>query len=520
MSTSKKAAKSVLIIIIFSLGSKLLGFFREVLIASKFGAGMETDTYFVALTATSLLTSLIGTSINTTMIPVLSQVESIEGKEGKKLHTSNILNIVVCISFIMVALSWVLAPLIIKLIAHGFEGEQFKLAILLMRIGSPVMLFSGVVGVFRGYLQSELMFAESAASQFPFNFTYIFYLIFLSTVFGIKGLMVASVIAVGAQILIQIPSIRKTRYKHRLIIDIKDRYVRDVLTLIPPVLINVAVNDLNKIVDRALASNLVSGSISALNYSNKLKGLVLNVFVTAITTVIFPMLSKESNKENLAGMKKMLGYGINIILLITIPATIGMIVLSRPIVEIAFQRGAFDSVATTMTSEALIFYTVGLVAMALRLLLDKVYYSLQDTKTPMINGFIAVGFNIVLNLIFVRFMGHKGLALATSLATMIATGLMFYDLKRKIGSLGISGYILCGIKSLVASVVMGAVAYIAYYGLHGIIGGGTLMNLIALISAVALGVLTYLTLIYILKVGEIRLVISKLVERIRRVANQ
>ncbi len=126
-----------------------------------------------------------------------------------------------------------------------------------------------------------------------------------------------------------------------------------------------------------------------------------------------------------------MGYGVDLILLITIPATVGLIVLAKPIVEIAFQRGEFDATATMMTSQALIFYSVGLVSMALRLLITRVYYSLQDTKTPMINGAISVGFNIVLNLMLVQYMGHAGLAFATSIATTIATILMFYGLKKR-----------------------------------------------------------------------------------------
>lgn len=160
-----------------------------------------------------------------------------------------------------------------------------------------------------------------------------------------------------------------------------------------------------------------------------------------------------------------MSYGINLILLITVPATVGLIVLATPIVEIAFQRGAFDATATLMTSQALIFYSIGLVAMALRLLLTRVYYSLQDTKTPMVNGAISVAFNIVLNLILVKFMAHSGLALATSIATTITTLQLLYGLKNKIGLLGTKGCITTFIKTGLASGVMGVVAYLIYHGM-------------------------------------------------------
>lgn len=514
MSASKKAAKSAIIIMIFTLGSKFLGFLREVLIAAKFGSGMETDTYFIAMSATGIITGLMSNAINTTFIPVAAEIETAEGKKGKLNHTNNLINIVFFLSLILVCIAWIASPLIIKLLAKGFYGEQYKLAIQLLRIGLPMIIFSSIIGVFLGFLQSEQRYISTAAIGFPFNFVYIFFLLFLSSKFGIKGLMVASVIAVFSQVLLQLPEIKKAGYKYKFIFNIKDKYVKKVLYLSIPVFIGVAINDLNTIVDRTLASSLVAGSISALNYANRLNGLILGVFITAITTVIFPLLSKEFSEDNIKGVKKIMGYGVNLILLITIPAAVGLIVLSTPIVEVAFQRGEFDFTATIMTSKALIFYAIGLVAMALRLLVNRVYFSLQDTKTPMINGAISVVFNIVLNLILVQFMGHAGLAFATSIATTIATLLMFYGLKKKIGSLGTMSYIKCGIKSGFASAVMGIAAYFIYHELYKILGAAKLYNLIALLAAASSGVIIYGILCYVLGIDEVKDIVNKLRLRI------
>lgn len=509
MSKSRQVAKSALIIIVFTLGSKFLGFIREVLIAAKFGSGMNTDTYFVAMTATSLIISLMSNAISTTFIPVLSEIESKEGKEGKINHTNNMINIILFLSLILVLLGWLAAPLLVRLLARGFHGEQFDLAIKLTRIGLPKLIFSGLIGALTGFLHSEQKHISSAAMGVPFNFVYIFFLVFLSTTLGIKGLMITSVFAVLSQLLIQLPEAKKSGYKYKFIFDLKDKYIIKVLYLSVPVFIGVAINDLNAIVDRTLASSLVSGSISALNYANRLNALILGVFISAITTVIFPLLSTESNNDNIEGMKKIMDYGVNLILLITIPATVGMIVLAKPIVEIAFQRGEFDATATIMTSQALRFYSIGLVAMALSLLLSRVYYSLQDTKAPMMNGAIAVGFNIILNLILVKFMAHTGLALATSIATTIATLLMFYGLKKKIGSLGTLSYIKCGLKSGLASAVMGIVAYMVYHGLYKALGISKLYNFIALLVAIGLGVVVYGVLCYILRIEEVRDIVDK-----------
>lgn len=504
MFTSKKAAKSAIIIIIFTLGSKFLGFIREVLIAAKFGAGMETDTYFIAMTATTLITTFITNAITTTSIPILSEIETKEGREGKINHTNNMINIVLAFSFILVLIGWFASPLLVKLLAKGFVGEQFNLAVKLTKIGLPKIMISCVLGVATGFLQNEQRYTSSAAIGFPFNFVFIFYLLIFSTTFGIKGLMVASVIATLSQILIQIPEIKKTGYRYKFIFDLKDKYIKRVLFLSLPVFVGVAINDLNAIIDRTLASSLVSGSISALNYANKLNSLILGVFISAITTVIFPLLSKESTSDNIHGMKKIMKQGVNLILLITIPATVGLIVLARPIVEVAFERGEFDVTATEMTTKALIFYSLGLVAMSLRLLITKVYYSLQDTKTPMINGAISVGFNIVLNLILVRIMAHAGLAFATSIAITIATLLMFYDLKKKIGSLGTKSYIVTFFKSGLSSAIMGVFANIVYKVLYNVLGVSKISNLISLLSAVGVGVVVYSVLCYVLNIKEMR----------------
>ena len=514
-SKTNKSAKSAIIIVIFGLASKFLGFVRETLIAAKFGSGMETDTFFIALAATSLVTAFISNAIATTFIPVLSEIESKEGKRGKIDHTNNMMNVVFVITAILVALGYFIAPLTIRLLARGFEGAQFDLAVSLTRMGLPMILFSGLIGILTGYLQSEQRFTSSSAVGIPYNFLYIFFLLFLSSIFGIKGLMVAGVVAVISKLLIQVPEARSAGYSYSFKFDLKDTYVQKVLLLSVPVLVGVAIDDLNAIVDKTLASDLAAGSISSLNYANKLNGLMLGVFIGAITTVIFPLLSKESNDNNIAGMKKIMAKGIDLILIITVPATVGLVVLSTPIIQVAFERGEFDALATDMTSPALKFYSVGLVAMAMRLLLTRVYYSLQDTKTPMINGAIAVVFNIGFNLVLVRSMGHAGLALATSIAATITSLLLLRGLRKKIGPLGIKVYTVTLLKTGLASIIMGFAAYLIYYGVYGLLGVSKIYNLLALLIAAGLGALIYGILCYLMRVEAVRYVFNKAVNKIK-----
>src|SRR5699024_10052712 len=236
MSNLKKSAKSVVTIIVFTLASKVLGFLREALIASNYGSGAGTDTYFIALSAITLFSTLILQTVNTTMIPTLSDVETHEGKQGKLNHLNNFLNTMIAVAFILVIIGYITTPLLMKLLGKGFEGEQFELAITLTRIGLPTLIFSSLVGVFRGYLQSEESFTESAAAAFPKNIVFILFLMFLSQYFSIKALMITAVIAEASQLLVQTPGLKKLGYKYKFNIDLKDQYMQQIALLIPPVL--------------------------------------------------------------------------------------------------------------------------------------------------------------------------------------------------------------------------------------------------------------------------------------------
>lgn len=510
MTKTKRATQSALIIIFFTLSSKLIGFFREILIAAKFGSSMETDSYFVAITATGLIIGLIGSAIATTFIPVISEVESKEGKRGKLEHTNNMLNVVFMLSFLLLIIGWVISPFLVKLVAIGFTGEQFRLTVLLNRIAMPMILFSGIVGIFTGYLHSDNKFASTSAVGFARNFVYIIFLLLFSSRFGIIGLMVASTIAVASQILILLPDVIKSGYRYKFTFNLRDKYVKKIVLLSIPIFIGVAINDINSIIDKTLASTLAVGSISALNYANRLINLILGVFITAITTVIYPMLSKESSQGNLVNLKKVMDYGISIIMLITLPITIGMIILAEPIIQVAFQRGSFDIIATQMSSQALIFYSIGLFGMSGTLLLNRVYYSLQDTKTPVFISAISVASNVALNIVLIRFMAHAGLALATSIATTIATILMFYGLKAKVGIVSTKQYVTKFLKILIAAVIMGVVVYFVYYGLFGIQGVSNLYKLISLFVAIGVGAVVYVISCYVFKIEEVRDVIGKI----------
>ena len=459
MNKSKSITISIVSMIILGVFSKSLGLLREVFIASKFGSGMITDTFFLALAGVGLFASMITLSINTSIIPILSEIESNEPKENRNYYLNNLLNIIIIISIFLSVIAWFFTPYIIKLMGMGFDSSQSSLAVLLMRIGIPSLIFSGIVGIYRGYLQSKERFLESSTSQFPYNITFILYLMFFTNIYGINGLMFASVLAIASQMILQVPSLKKLDYKYKFVVNFKDKYFVKMLYLIGPILISVAVNDVNKIIDRALASSLIEGSISALNYSARINSLVLAILITAISTVLFPILTKSVMEKKFRDFKKLIINGTNIIIIIIIPITIIIAVMAEPITRLLFQIGEFTSSDTHMTSSALIFYTIGLIGMALRTYYEKAFFALHNTKTPMINGLITVILNIILNILLIGPLEYKGLALATSISTLMTTLYLFYSLQKTIGRIEMKGIWICIFKTLISGSIMGGIAY-------------------------------------------------------------
>lgn len=510
MTKKQGLAQSAAMISIFTLLSKFLGFIREIMIADRFGSGMETDTYFVAMTATVIIVGTLGAALNTTLIPIFSEIGERYGKRGKLKYLNNVLNLVLIITILIIVLGFIFSPQVIKILAKGFEAEQFDLAVKLNRIGLPIALFLGLTHVFSGLLHSSQIFGPPAISGLPYNFVFLIYLIFFSKNANIKVLMMVSVVAASTQFLILLPAVKHMGYKYKPRINLSDPHLSKVMILILPVLLGSAVQQINVIVDKTLASDLIDGSISSLTYASRINDMVIAVFIMAITTVIFPMLSNAFSRNDIGEVKDILGQGVNIILLITVPATIGLLILAKPLVYLFFERNAFDDWATTMTSGALTFYSLGLVGASLRLMLNKVFYSLQDTVTPMKNGIIAVGLNLVLNLILIRTMWHNGLALATSISATISTLILMWSLRKKIGSLNIRGYLICFIKTLLASLIMGLVVYLIYYKVGAFLPTKKIIQIFLLLGSVGIGAIVYFVLCVVFKVEELQIVLRKL----------
>ncbi len=508
MTTANKTVKSVLSIVIAVIVSKWLGFIRDILIAAKFGSAMETDAYFVATIITQILIAGVAGSISITLVPVLSELNIKSGDNKEIRLMNNIINIVLIASFVLLAINWISAPIIVRVIANGFEGEKYHLTVFLSRILFLSTIFMLLTPVFQGYLRSNNRFTIPSAVGIPFNLVQLIFLVFLSQRHGIVGLGVATIIACFSQLLLNILPSFRLDYSYKFVVDFKDKYLRKTLYLIVPIVISSMIKQINILVDRMLASYLVEGSISALNYADRINTLVFSTFITGITVVIYPMMSKYFIKDDFDSFNKTMNNGIITVLSITIPATVALMLLAEPIVKVLFERGAFDEVATKMTSEAVFFYSIGLSSLGVIHVLNKVFYSRQDTKTPMINGLIAISINITLNFLLINSLKHAGLALASSISLVANCLLLISSLKRKDKRIMFNQLKPSLVKIFIASFGMGAILY-PVSRLFVYCKGSFITQSAFLGTCILAGLLVYITLCYFMKVKELMFIYNK-----------
>lgn len=504
---SKKTKTTALVLMLIILTSKITGFFRDIVLAQTFGAGEITDAYLTALNIPVVLFDGISAALGTTFIPIYFKIKSSKGQEEVNKFTSNILNIVIIISLIFVLLGVIFAPYIVKIFAVGFKGDVFDLTVNYSKILIFSMVFIAINGLVSSYLVASGNVYISGAITIPFNIFVIIAIIFASVTESYV-MVYGTLIAYIAQLLFQLPLLIKKGYKHRLTVNLRDENIRQILFLVIPVFIGSYINQINAVVNRTLASTLDSGSITALNYANKLNMFAVGVIAVAISTIMYPILSKLASEGNKKLFKINISKSINMIVIIMLPIMVVMTTFSTEIVKVLFEEGSFNSHDTYLTSTALFFYSIGILSYGLKELLAKSFYSLQDTKTPVRNATISVVINIVFSIILVNIMGIGGLALASSISATVTTMLLLISLRKKIGKIGFSYILKTFIKGAIASIVMYinmriAYNYIFIYGSRFALESRKFIAFNCFISVI-LGMSTYLIVVLALKVKEVK----------------
>ncbi|MEG2789702.1 MAG: murein biosynthesis integral membrane protein MurJ, partial [Romboutsia sp.] len=379
-------AKSAFWLMVVTMLSKVLGFAREIVLGYFYGTSAYSDVYITAMNIPLVVFAAIGTAIITTFIPLYHEALEDGGEKRALKFSNNIVSIVAILSLILAVFGYIFAEPLVKLFAMNFTGEKLALTVQFVRIMMVGVVFIGLSNIMTAYLQIQGDFTIPGMIGFPNNIIVIASIILSAVTKNINILAIGGLLGMISQFVFQVPFAIKKGYKFKPAIDLKDKYLKKMLWLVLPVFIGVAVNQVNTMVDRSLASGLGDGVITALNNASRLNGFVIGLFIATLGAVIYPTLSKLSTENNKEKFAESVATSVNCVNLLVLPASIGAMILATPVVRILFQRGAFDEKSTALTATALVFYSVGMVGFGLRDILGKVFYSLKDTKTPMING--------------------------------------------------------------------------------------------------------------------------------------
>lgn len=496
-----KLARATFGLMVATMIAKVLGFGRELVLASGYGASMYSDAYITAMNVPTVIFGVIGSTLATVLIPMYMEVNRDLGEEKSLKFINNVFNLVILACIILGVLGFIFTKELVGVFAVGYEGEALSLAINFTRITILGIVFTGLSYVMTSYLQIKNNFTTPGLSSVPKNII-IIVSILLSLKYNPYIMIWGTLLAMASEFLYQLPAAIKYGYKYIGNINLKDKYIRKMAWLMGPVLIGVAVNQVNTLIDRTLASTVAEGAVSALNYADKLNGFVISIFITSISAVIYPLLSQLNGEKNKQRFTSAVVKSINCVVVLVLPISVGTIVLVEPIIRELFQRGAFDARATSMTALALAMYSIGMVSFGLRDVLGKIFYSLQDTKTPMRNGVMTMAMNIAMDFIFVGSLGLAGITLSTSISSIICIWLLFKSLRKKVGYYGQDKIKKTMFKSFVASGIMGIVIYNLYhYMINRAIDGDA-----CLFGVICVGVVVYGLLVILFKVDEIKIV--------------
>ena len=493
--------------------SRILGYAKDMILAVFFGATGLSDTFFVAFRIPNLLRELFAEgSMSSAVIPVVTEHQTKYGdEEAKRLVRIIFTSITIFVGLICV-LGIIFAPAIVTAIAPGFLNmpDKFSLTVLLTRLMFPFLLFISLAAIVMGALNTRRIFFIPAVAPAMLNITIIAAVLLLAPGMEQPIIAVAIGVAIGGlvQFAFQIPSFFKNGYSLTPQYDFRHPGLKKISILILPATMGMAVAQINIFISTILASYLAEGSITYLYYSMRLIQFPIGIFGVAMGMAVLPTLSEHAVKRDFDSLRSDFSFALRLLFFMTIPAMAGLIALREPIVNMLFQRGKFDCAATIGTSQALLFYSLGIWAMVGVRIVTVSFYSMQDTKTPVKVAVIALLTNIILSLIFLGPLKHSGLALANAIASSVNFTALFFMLRKKLGRVEGRKIAASFIKISTASAVTGLMGWFIIRGDIWMQSGKIIEKASAMTGVIALYIAVYILIMYLFRSEELTYLIN------------
>jgi putative peptidoglycan lipid II flippase len=492
--------------------SRLLGLVRDQVLAFYFGAGDAMDAYRVAFRVPNLLRDLFAEgAMSAAFVPTFTRYLTTDGKDAAWRLANHVVNALVLVTVVLVVLGMAFAAPLVTFVAGSYDEVPGKLALTvsMARVMLPTLTLIAVAAALMGMLNSLRHFFIPALSPAMFNVVTIACALGFVPLAPALGLEPIMVIAIGtvlggvAQLALQWPALRREGYRYRPLLDWRDPGLRRILLLMGPGTIGLAATQVNLLVNTALATGQGTGAVSALEFAFRLMYLPIGLFGVSIATAVLPAVSRQVAANDTAGARDTVAHGLSLMLMLNVPATVGLAALAVPIVRLIFERGEFTPEATLATAAALQFYAVGLIGYSIVRIASPAFYALGQNRTPVMVSVATVLLNAGLNIALVRVLGFRGLALGTSIAAIFNAVTLLVLLRRHLGGLNDVRLASSFLRIVVASAAMGAASVTADRLLESWMpGGGAPVQILRVGSTIGLSLAVLAAAAWLLRIRE------------------
>lgn len=504
--------QTTLMLMFITIISKIFGFLREAVMASYIGASDLKSIYTTANTLPVVIANFVAVGIISGFIPIYNKAKNEEGEEAAEEFTSNVFNILMVFALVAVVIGMIFARPFSKLLSPDLDGAYLDLATNYTRIMMFAVFAYLYSAVFRGYLNLKGNFFDPAITGIIMNIVIIAFTILTGITDNPYYLIIGALLGNTLQYILFPRATRKLGYKHRRVLDFKNKYVRNLILISIPIIISSAAGEISIIVDNSMASAFFGkAAISKLFYSKTMLTMITGVITISVTTALFPKIAELGQLGKIEQMKERISSSVVSTMLLIIPASIGMAVLSEPIIGVVFERNAFTRNDTIIVAALLTAYAPNNIFQSIVDVVDRGFYAVGDSKTPVIVVLIQQFLNVIFNLIMIKFFGIEGLAYATVLSTAVGTVLMLFQFRKKFGSFNFKSSLISLVKISLATVVMALVAYFTNKALAGVAP-----RVVALFVAIFLAMLVYGFLILLARIPEVMDMVNRLYHKYKR----
>ena len=509
----RQIARAASVVMLAYIFSTIIGILRGMVVSGAFGTSADLDSFNAANRVTELLFNLTaGGALGSAFIPMFTGLLTRKENEKAWRLASGVLNTLLIALIIVAALMWIFAPTIVEkglfVLSPGTAVTQIELTVRLLRIMLPTVIIFGISGLVMGMLNAHQVFLWPALAPAAYSLGMILGVWLLPKSMGIDRLAYGTVIGAVGHFLLQAPTLfRLPKRKYFLLEGLKNKATRQVFKLMGPRILGASGVQLNFVANTIIGLSLGEGAASAVTWAFTLMLMPQAAIAQSAGTASLPTLSAQFELGQHEAFKNTLAGIIRAQMMLSNPASIDMNILRVPLVQVIYERGQFDAQSTAMVSWALLWYVAGLVGHCLVEVLSRGYYAMQDTRTPVIVGVLAMSLNIGLSFLFVRlftYMPHGGLALANSVASGLESVVLIYILWRRLKGLEGKSLFRAIWKSLLASAVMAGSIWLWLSLMAG------RSKYLVLLGGSVLGLLAYVLMIWFLKVPELASITHRL----------